>query len=623
MAATAGIKRRGAPELAPTTKRPRTRRSNTMLSAYGALAPYLADALVNLVAAYVPVTDLVRFAITASRDQATAFDTIVTHRSDAQYYYMSGHAGTGKSFLIDALRVYYGLKCVVLAPTGIAALHVGGITIDMCFAQHQDLTSKALVIVDESGMCSAQKLDMVLDCGATRVLLVGDMCQLPPVFNSRLDSLPERTNPRRDNAVRRALRRRTGRNPITGALFPFEHPVFANIVHVHLSTNHRQRGLQGDPLPRVLDSLRQGRETSTTRQLLADKHKAYTNLKSKDTVLHAFSKRDAVDQHNLVCLSKLLASNPDQREVECSTTPCVTVDSRGNLTYDVDPRIASHVAATVRDITDFWKFVALRGYSTSRTDLPMAVSAFARSRRLSTTRRPVDTELLSLVVQSGRPYPLIVPEDLVTRVLGASVVDNVTRSARKAHRLPARGSLKVVHGSRMMVTANNPKSGAVNGMIGVITSLKPLVLRLDDGTKIDICPKERVYSDAKHGISVVTSSIPLTLAYATTIHGIQGLTLRELAVSLRHMWAPGSAYVAFSRLRSSAHLYVVDMPTNFKWRSMSYPVQQWQQALDARGIDTDVSGGGATVDMQCVVSSECAVCGRFVHKEWESWKCRH
>ena len=54
--------------------------------------------------------------------------------------YVAGVAGTGKSFLIEAIKMLVGrlwptsdLTCAVVAPTGLAAFNVGGLTIHRLF----------------------------------------------------------------------------------------------------------------------------------------------------------------------------------------------------------------------------------------------------------------------------------------------------------------------------------------------------------------------------------------------------------------------------------------------------------------------------------------------------------
>ena len=121
--------------------------------------------------------------------------------------FVSGNAGTGKTTLIRYLQENISLRHVVLAPTGVAALNAGGATIHSFFRfppriQDPDrlhipddrrLYQKLeLIIIDEASMLRADMLDSIdvflricnedySPFGGVRILLLGDMFQLPPV----------------------------------------------------------------------------------------------------------------------------------------------------------------------------------------------------------------------------------------------------------------------------------------------------------------------------------------------------------------------------------------------------------------------------------------------------------
>ncbi|AWH93794.1 AAA family ATPase [Dietzia lutea] len=126
--------------------------------------------------------------------------------------FLTGKAGTGKSTLIRRFLEETRRPTLVAAPTGIAALNVGGYTIHRLFGLHPGFTvdhvrsasyrpgrfAGALagvrtLIVDEASMIRADLFDMMaialerfgpdptMPFGGVQLVLVGDLFQLPPV----------------------------------------------------------------------------------------------------------------------------------------------------------------------------------------------------------------------------------------------------------------------------------------------------------------------------------------------------------------------------------------------------------------------------------------------------------
>ncbi len=125
--------------------------------------------------------------------------------------FVSGNAGTGKSTLVQYLRTVLQKRLAVVAPTGVAALNVGGSTIhsffrlppkiheedDIKLVSDRKLYKKLeLLIVDEVSMVRCDLLDSVdrflrknrdleVPFGGVQMLLIGDLFQLPPVVPRR------------------------------------------------------------------------------------------------------------------------------------------------------------------------------------------------------------------------------------------------------------------------------------------------------------------------------------------------------------------------------------------------------------------------------------------------------
>ena len=58
---------------------------------------------------------------------------ILLDSDEQQFIYLTGAAGTGKTTLIEKILEDNSLKKIVVAPTGVAALNIGGSTINSAF----------------------------------------------------------------------------------------------------------------------------------------------------------------------------------------------------------------------------------------------------------------------------------------------------------------------------------------------------------------------------------------------------------------------------------------------------------------------------------------------------------
>jgi len=130
--------------------------------------------------------------------------------------FLTGKAGTGKTTFLKKIVKESNKRSVVVAPTGVAALNAGGVTIhsffqlpfgmfipelgqDKTFQKHKlnknkltIIRSLELLIIDEISMVRADLLDEIdnrlktirhspLPFGGVQLLMIGDMLQLPPV----------------------------------------------------------------------------------------------------------------------------------------------------------------------------------------------------------------------------------------------------------------------------------------------------------------------------------------------------------------------------------------------------------------------------------------------------------
>lgn len=200
--------------------------------------------------------------------QATALKIL---KSGANVF-LTGEPGSGKSYTINAFRKYLaeaGIPYAVTASTGIAATHIGGVTIHswsglgikdtiddaflMNIANNKPFVVKKIqhpqvLIIDEISMLNAQTLDNVERIvsymrggsawGGLQIVFVGDFFQLPPVNKTK--------------------------DPTK---FAFESATWhkANLTYCYLHEQHRQN----DPVfLEILTAIRQCEVTSEHKDIL-------------------------------------------------------------------------------------------------------------------------------------------------------------------------------------------------------------------------------------------------------------------------------------------------------------------------------------------------------------------
>jgi len=144
--------------------------------------------------------------VSLSPEQQAVFDAIETTRDNI---FVTGRAGTGKSTLLNHLSWNTSKQVVISAPTGVAALNVGGQTIHSLFrlpigviADHDIEQTAELrkllntidtLVIDEVSMVNADLLDAIDRSlrqarqrkneafGGVQIVLFGDPYQLAPV----------------------------------------------------------------------------------------------------------------------------------------------------------------------------------------------------------------------------------------------------------------------------------------------------------------------------------------------------------------------------------------------------------------------------------------------------------
>jgi len=242
--------------------------------------------------------------------------------------FLTGEPGAGKTHTINALVNYLrysDIEPAITASTGIAATHIGGMTIhswsgigiktkldkyDLDKIASSEYISKRInrtkvLIIDEISMLSTNMLDMLdMVCrevkqneepfGGIQIILVGDFFQLPPIF--KRDFAEEKQNSLINSYVRRVSHVGAGGN------FAYESGAWtrARLVVCYLTEQYRQ---DDSDFLSVLSAIRANN--------VKDEHLSYINARHIETddmpenITKLYSHNVDVDRVNETELAKL------------------------------------------------------------------------------------------------------------------------------------------------------------------------------------------------------------------------------------------------------------------------------------------------------------------------------
>ncbi len=224
--------------------------------------------------------------------------------------FITGKAGTGKSTLLRFFRKHTRKKIAVLAPTGIAALNVGGQTIHSFFGfpprplKREEIKERRnrkiyqnldAIIIDEISMVRADMMEQIdyflrlngknrtLPFGGIQMIFFGDLFQLPPV----IASMEERRHFQENYE-----------SPYFFSASVFQ--TFVNIQMIELRHVYRQTNRQ---FIRLLDAIRLKRMDEDDLMTLNERHE--TDLEDEDFYVILSARNAKVDEINKAKLNAL------------------------------------------------------------------------------------------------------------------------------------------------------------------------------------------------------------------------------------------------------------------------------------------------------------------------------
>ena len=236
----------------------------------------------------------------------TNIDRTVSLLCQGENIFITGPAGTGKSFILSVLKKHFKDYVTLTATTGIASGNIGGTTIHawsgiqqlqipfpkiLWECKRDNILTCNLLVVDEVSMLSAFMLEYLdklfkmvrknnYPFGGIQVIFIGDFLQLPPVATSEEIKI----------------------YPAKGQ-YCFESNVWneLNLKTIYLSKIYRQNDVK---FCNILNNFRRG--CLTHRDINEIKNR-YINPNLVENKLHLYSRKAQVDNYNKQQLDKIEA----------------------------------------------------------------------------------------------------------------------------------------------------------------------------------------------------------------------------------------------------------------------------------------------------------------------------
>jgi ATP-dependent DNA helicase PIF1 len=487
---------------------------------------------------------------------------------------ISGKAGAGKSYLLErfvttceASLISYAL----CAPTGIAAYNVGGETIHRRLGlglANDDpvslfklisgnrrkyartwkfLTGTDILIIDEISMVHSdffKKLDYLFrkaknsaePFGGIILIMVGDFTQLGPITERSV----------------------TGDTALSNERFVVDSECWQRMPISRIFLNRSYRQKEGDPFLDLLNEVRTGHLSEAGKALL-------------------YSRIDADIKITKAIVSNVESNDSDQDEQETedddqgSPVPPTYDDMKDLPSYSESEDSEDTVKKEVVDTEDTGKKMKKeKKVKKVYTMQPLDIFPYKYMVDKCNT-----AQLEDLVKRDNVELHKFFPALRVAKREHATSIDQ-TEYERGQYLISKEGIkqlqdyfplfyLTLAEGAQVMMRSNKYIDvGVFNGTMGIITSIEPnfiSVLFVVDGKFMDR-PIEvsRAEMAARVGktVEVIMTQYPLTLAYASTIHKCQGLTLDSVRVDASNCFEPGQFYVAISRVRKIEDLSLID-----------------------------------------------------------------
>lgn len=392
------------------------------------------------------------------------FTQIVKLINSGENLFITGHAGTGKSYILNKIKNKFP-KMAITSTTGIAAVNVRGQTIHswagvgVCRKPVsqivQDILGKRqisrqiknckLLAIDEISMLDMRVIEYLDEVfkevranqkpfGGIQVIFIGDFFQLPPVESD------------------------------TTANFCFESQVWKDFTlkNVLLTQNYRQ---SENNFITALANMRTNRLTTEDVEFFNSKNSA-KSVEDED-ILHIFPTNYEAENYNMRKFNAVMNA------------------TKSFSAYDTVARGSEWVADNLNE------------------------------------REKMTLEIFDKNCRVGKDVALKID-------------------------------------ARVMLLVNMDfEKGLINGSCGVVEDFHDdsVLISFDNG-ETELIPRHKFEHYYNDKVVATRLQYPLKLAYGITIHKSQGMTLDKLVVDCARIFEKGQAYVAMSRVKTIAGLYL-------------------------------------------------------------------